>query len=171
MSTRGALDPDTIGRWVDSAEPGAQEVYAWGDPDFPRALPGVKLAVRLVGEGKISCFARSVSPGRREYVMRRVAQRARAEAKATGDFYYGPNSPTGVVLERLRLEAQSGLPCSTNDELDDLLLQRGFTEPSASYLVRCLAKRYLIRVELRGPGQRRRVTIIATGAQTAMERG
>jgi hypothetical protein len=166
MEARGAISAADVARFARDAEPGSEQVYAWGDPDAPRALPGFREARRAYERGLVVLRWRA-SDGRREYLMRKVANRARAK---TGGGYV-KSSDIAHVMDRLRRAAEFQLPCPTNEEIDAGLVRDGFGERDASYLVALLRKQKKIITSVEGPGRRRVVTIVSTGKRTAQERG
>lgn len=157
---------DALSAWIERASAGEQLCYATGPAPLQNHATFV-LARAQAEAGRVTLFQprRGDSLGF-DFVVRRIADR-QADASpaprvaATDDI-------AERVYARLKNLAALGHPCDTDAELAQRFRLRN--ADAASYVLRKLKDRGQIRVENRGPLERRIVTIVATGKATTPKR-
>jgi hypothetical protein len=145
--------------WMRSAETGARFVYAVGRVT-PRGHPTFKLAGTLGQSRHLRPLTqRRETDGQTEWIVERLPRPIEQPAViVAGD------EDDDAVLRAIRRRINFKRPMATNAELAK---ECGLRDASrASYVLRRLANRQLIRVVEPGPGLRRVVTIVATNERT-----
>lgn len=174
-------DVTVMEAWLENAAPGDELKYATG-PALGRDAPAGVLARSWAAEGEVVLFQRRPGPGKPlEYVARRkvpnvvapkgggrlfgsAARRvARPALGAPADF---AETQAGQVYGLMVRLAAKGLACPNNRRIAELLELN--TAEQARYAMTRLVRAGMIRVEADSTFAPRIVTIVETGARTAM---
>jgi hypothetical protein len=159
-----AIDAGELEAWAAGAEPGAVKVYCEG-PMLLQAAASVLLARELYEEGLVRLHFRRSPKGFQYYALRQVPPVEPVTPKRVAvPVPDDQDDHDEAVFRLLKRRANLGQPCSTNAEI---ATEIGLPNAdAASYRVRKLHAAGLIRVEDRGPNERRIVTIVETGKRT-----
>lgn len=150
-----ALDVESVEAWVATADVGQRLVYAWGRVP-PRERAAWLRARELSEEGEVRLHDQRRADGDREWFMVKRAMAVRPPAAAVVSADAPPETEEEAVLRILRRHVRLKLPCPTNAEIGR---QIGLTATQAAYRVRVLRELNVIRLDERGPGWRRMLTI------------
>lgn len=158
-----AISAEDFARWLDSAQAGARLEYAEG-PEEPRGFPVWRAVSAAVCARQVSAHRTRTGRGFSFLVERRPEPAAAPAARQ-----FPADSDEARLLSLLNEVATEGGLCPCNAEIAAGLglcgLSKARARERARYLLNKLRRAGAIRVSER-PGERRIVTIVATGKRT-----
>lgn len=159
LSPLTAVRPDSeLLSFVQGARIGDRFIYAVGRVT-PRGHPTFRLAGALAEARRVTLVQRRRDDGLIEWIAER-----RREVSAPDTVAVATDEDDDTVLRAIKRRINFGRAMATNEELAK---ECGLKDAArASYVLRRLRQRGTIRLIEPGPGKRRVVTIVATGART-----
>lgn len=159
-------DQAALSKWVDAAAAGHSAVYATG-PALPQKHPVIQMVSVLADRGVVRphVVRRADGRGFDFLIVKRGAGAVSDDMPSRRD---DREARTDRVLEALTQRAETGSVMQSNLELARECGLKNADE--ASYQLRKLIQRGVIRIEDFGPNERRCVTIIAIGKTTVRGR-